>query len=181
METGDSSTGDIYDTLLHHFTDWVRIYQRAPTSDKAFIGWVQGLTQQGILRGEDLSSLFYRVCIESSIQMHNKCIASGELSLAFQPIDALARLITLMIKYNGDASSVPVKVHYLTKILSIVVLVLARAHEDEMVEFKQRPFFRLFSSLLANLHEIEAQLGVTYYPLLFAIWYGCSSSELHWH
>ncbi|KAG8914689.1 hypothetical protein FRC00_011472 [Tulasnella sp. 408] len=163
---------DVYETLLHHFAEWVRIYQRAPSSEKAFVSWVTQVTAQGILRGEDLSSLFYRVCVESSIQMYNKCIASGEPILAFQPIDALARLIVLMIKYNGDASSsnsVPTKVHYLSKILSIVVLVLARAHEDDTVEFKQRPFFRLFSSLLADLHSIESQLHVAYFPLLIAI------------
>ncbi|KAG8902291.1 hypothetical protein FRB99_004653 [Tulasnella sp. 403] len=168
----DPSTSDMQETLLHHFTDWVRIYQRAPSSEKAFVTWVTQVTAQGILRGEDLSSLFYRVCVESGMQMYSKCMAAGESTVGFQPIDALSRLIVLMIKYNGDASSsdsVPTKVHYLTKILSIVVLVLARAHENESAEFKQRPFFRLFSSLLADLHTIEAQLHQAYFHLLIAI------------
>ncbi|KAG8856743.1 hypothetical protein FRB96_006246 [Tulasnella sp. 330] len=165
-------TPDITEGLMHHFADWVRIYQRSPSSEKAFVGWVTQVTAQGILRGEDLSSLFYRVCVETSVQMYHKFMAAGESSLAFQPIDALSRLITLMIKYNGDASStnaVPTKVHYLTKILSIVVLVLARAHEDETVEFKQRPFFRLFSSLLADLSSIESNLQTAYFHLLIAL------------
>lgn len=158
---------------MHHFADWVRIYQRSPSSEKAFVSWVTQVTAQGILRGEDLSSLFYRVCVETSVQMYHKFMTAGDSVLAFQPIDALSRLITLMIKYNGDASStnaVPTKVHYLTKILSIVVLVLARAHEDENAEFKQRPFFRLFSSLLADLNSIEMNLQTAYFHLLIALW-----------
>ncbi|KAG9120265.1 hypothetical protein FRC07_004317, partial [Ceratobasidium sp. 392] len=108
--------------LAVHFDDWVRIFQRSPSSEKAFASYVMQLTNEGILKGEDISSFFFRVCTETSVEQWSKYTAAGDFAAAFQPIDALSRLIVLMIKYNGDATDVPAKVHYLTKILSIVVL-----------------------------------------------------------
>jgi CCR4-NOT transcription complex subunit 1 len=129
---------------------------------------VTALTTQGILRGEEISSFFYRVCTESAIDLYTKFIARNDIVNAFQPIDALSRLFVLMVKYNGEAAAT--KVHYLTKILSIVVLVLAHAHEEFGVDFQQKPFFRLFSSLFSDLHSIESNLHGAYFQLLLALW-----------
>lgn len=99
---------------------------------------------------------------------------AGEYSFAFQALDAMSRLIVYIIKYHGDASGVnndQAKVHYLTKILSIFVLVLANTHEEQGASFQQKPFFRFFSSLLNDLHLIETSLGTAYFQLLLAIGY----------
>lgn len=127
------------------------------------------LTNEGILKGEDISSFFFRVCTETSVEQWTKYTAAGDYSSAYQPIDALSRLIVLMIKYNGDATDLPAKVHYLTKILSIVVLVLAQAHEASIEFPQQKPFFRFFSSLLNDVSGLEAHFPL--FPLLVAIWY----------
>ncbi len=77
-----------------------------------------------------------------------------------------------MIKYHADptgANNEQAKVHYLTKILSIVVLVLAQSHEELGIHFQQKPFFRLFSSLLHDLHATESSLGPAYVQTLLAI------------
>jgi len=63
----------------------------------------------------------------------------------FQLVDALFCLIILMIKYNRDAGAT--KVHYRTRILVIVVVVLTHFHEEPGNEVPQKPFFRLFSGL----------------------------------
>ena len=117
---------------------------------------------------------FFRVCAESSISTYIKFVASGDYDYAFQALDALSRLIVYIIKYHGDASGVnneQAKVHYLGKILSIFVLVLAKLHEDQGPGFQQKPFFRFFSSLVNDLHTIESHLGPVYLPLLIAIRY----------
>jgi CCR4-NOT transcription complex subunit 1 len=154
--------------LAVHFDDWVRIFQRSPSSEKAFASYVMQLTNEGILKGEDISSFFFRVCTETSVEQWSKYTAAGDYAAAFQPIDALSRLIVLMIKYNGDATDVPAKVHYLTKILSIVVLVLAQSHEASIEFPQQKPFFRFFSSLLNDINGLESHLP--YFPLLVAMW-----------
>ncbi|KAG9104806.1 hypothetical protein FRC06_009276 [Ceratobasidium sp. 370] len=153
--------------LAVHFDDWVRIFQRSPSSEKAFASYVMQLTNEGILKGEDISSFFFRVCTETSVEQWSKYTAAGDFAAAFQPIDALSRLIVLMIKYNGDATDVPAKVHYLTKILSIVVLVLAHSHEATTEFPQQKPFFRFFSSLLSDINSLESHLP--YFPLLVAM------------
>ena len=74
-----------------------------------------------------------------------------------------------MIKYNGDAAAT--KVHYLTKILSIVVVVLAHMHEEDSgMTSPQKPFFRLFSSIFSDLNDNESTLYGAYPQLLVAIW-----------
>lgn len=110
-----------------------------------------------------------------------KCIASGDYDYAFQALDAMSRLIVYIIKYHGDASGVnndQAKVHYLTKILSIFVLVLANLHEEQGPVFQQKPFFRFFSSLLNDLHGIETHLGPVYFHLLVSIRYSPLAAEV---
>lgn len=159
----------MYDRLARHYADWVRLYQRSPALEKAFVSWVTQLTAQGVLKGEEVSSFFYRVCVEASVTIYTELISNGDQVNAFQPVDALSRLIVLMIKYNGD--TVATKVHYLTKILSIVVVVLAHMHEENGPNFPQKPFFRLFSSIFSDFQSIESTLHGAYPQILNALWF----------
>ncbi|THH31748.1 hypothetical protein EUX98_g2436 [Antrodiella citrinella] len=165
-------TEQLREKLFIWFQQWVNLFQRSHSPEKSFIPFINSLTKQGILKVEDISSFFFRVCAESSVNSYLKCIDAGEFTYAFQALDAMSRLIVYIIKYHGDASGVnneQAKVHYLTKILSIIVLVLANMHEEQGAEFQQKPFFRFFSSLLNDLHSIESSLGVVYFPLLIAV------------
>ncbi|KAF7311634.1 Not1-domain-containing protein [Mycena kentingensis (nom. inval.)] len=167
-----SETEQLRERLFHWFQQWVQIFQRSTTPEKSFIPFITQLTKQGILKVEDLSSFFFRVCAEASVNHYVKCMSTGEFDFAFQGLDAMSRLIVYMIKYHGDSSGVnndQAKVHYLTKILSIFVLVLANMHEEQGPAFQQKPFFRFFSSLTNDLQAIESQLGPVYFPLLIAI------------
>ncbi|KAG6854973.1 hypothetical protein C0991_009796 [Blastosporella zonata] len=165
-------TEQLREKLFVWFQQWVTIYQRSHSPEKSFVPFITQLTKQGILKMEDVSSFFFRVCAESSVNSYIKCVATGDHDYAFQALDAMSRLIVYIIKYHGDASGVnndQAKVHYLTKILSIFVLVLANLHEEQGPGFQQKPFFRFFSSLLNDLHGIETHLGPVYFQLLIAI------------
>ena len=119
------------------------------------------------------TEVLLRVCAESSVNSYIKHVNAGEFGFAFQALDAMSRLIVYIIKYHGDASGVnndQAKVHYLTKILSIFVVVLANMHEEQGPHFQQKPFFRLLSSLLNDLNSMEASLGTVYFPLLVVFW-----------
>ena len=160
--------------LFIWFQQWVHIFQRSSTPEKSFIPFITQLTKQGVLKVEDLSSLFFRVCAEASVEGYHKNVRSGNVENPFQSLDACSRLIVYIIKYHGDASGVnndQAKVHYLTKILSIFVLVLASLHEDQGADFQQKPFFRFFSSLINDLHYMEANFGTAYLHLMIAIRY----------
>jgi CCR4-NOT transcription complex subunit 1 len=157
------------------FMQWVSIYQRSPLPEKSFVSFITQLSSKGVLKGDEMSSLFLRVCAESSVTSYMKCIAAGQDDYAFQALDATSKLIVYMIKYQGDAmdrvNNDTAKVHYLTKILSIFILVLANFHEDQGIAFQQKPFFRFFSSLISDLHAIEADLGQVSFHLLIAVRY----------
>ncbi|KAA1474810.1 Not1-domain-containing protein [Dentipellis sp. KUC8613] len=167
-----SENEQLREKLLIWFQQWVNIFQRSHSPEKSFVPFITQLTKQGILKVEDVSSFFFRVCAESSVNSYMKCMASGDYAYAFHALDAMSRLIVYIIKYHGDASGVnndQAKVHYLTKILSIFVLVLANIHEEQGAAFQQKPFLRFFSSLINDLHTIEGQLGSAYFHLLLAI------------
>jgi CCR4-NOT transcription complex subunit 1 len=164
------------------FQQWVNIFQRSHSPEKNFVPFINQLTKQGILKVEDVSSFYFRVGAESSVTNYAKCIAAGDFDHSFQSLDAMARLIVYIIKYHGDALRVDnnqAKVHYLTKILSIFVLVLANFHEEQGLAFQQKPFFRFFSSLINDLNSIEAQLGTAYFHLLIAIRYVHKITRMH--
>ncbi|KAM0747379.1 Not1-domain-containing protein [Meredithblackwellia eburnea MCA 4105] len=164
----------IRDQLAYCFAEWVRLYQQSYSVEKSFVDFVVQLQSQGILKGEEISSFFFRVCTEYSVDSYIKSKAAGGTPATgiFQPIDAFAKLIVFMIKYHADptgANNDKAKVHYMTKVLSIVVLVLANSHEQLGLHFQQKPFFRFFSSLLSNLSAIESHLGSAYYQILVAL------------
>ena len=175
-----SETQQLREKLFIWFQQWVTVFQRSHSPEKSFVAYITQLTKQGILKAEDVSSFFFRVCAESSVNSYLKCMASGDYAYAFHALDAMSRLIVYIIKYHGDASGVnndQAKVHYLTKILSIFVLVLANMHEEQGPAFQQKPFLRFFSSLINDLHAIEGHLGSVYFQLLLAIRYVPSRRE----
>ncbi|KAJ3339473.1 hypothetical protein HDU93_008187 [Gonapodya sp. JEL0774] len=171
----DIDKSRLRDQLQFLFLEWVRIYNHPASSEQAQAAYITQLQQYGVLKGEDVSSLFFRVCTEVSVENYSKYRASAALPqhLAFQAVDAFARLIVLFVKYHAmDSSNVPVnvlKVQLTTKILPIVVLVLVHAHEQKRGQFDQRPFYRLFSSLLYDMDMYQEPLQPIYFQILSAM------------
>ena len=160
--------------LAYSFASWVRVFQQSSNPEKAFIEYVTQLQSQNVLKGEEVSSLFFRMCTEVCVGHYAKQHAVGgtRASGIFSPIDTFAQLIVYLIKYHADPSGTnyeQAKVHYLSKILSIIVLVLAQSHEQMGAHFQQRPYFRLFSSMLHGLHAAESSLQGAYPGALLAI------------
>ena len=170
--TNDSETA-LRQRLALNFADWVRIYGMSPQPEKVFIPFVTQLQVQGVLKCEETSTLFFRICVELGVESFIKQKADGiNSTLAFQPIDAFVRLIVLMIKYHADQNGnnhEQAKQIYLNKIISISALVLAQSHEEFGESFEQKPFYRLYSSLLIDLHSIRSHLGSGYIGLLNTI------------
>ncbi|CAB4419785.1 unnamed protein product [Rhizophagus irregularis] len=162
------------DQLTYFFVEWVRVYQHSASNEKTYATFIIQLQQQGVLKGEEISSMFFRVCTEMSVDHYLKQKATIQATpvVAYQAIDAFSKLIVLLVKYHSDPEGINnnvAKINYLTKILSIIVLVLAQAHEQRRQQFNQKPFFRLFSSLLNDLNSYEQQLQPIYFQILTAL------------
>lgn len=168
-----ASSTTIRDQLAMLFNEWVRRFHHPASTAKMHLAFINQLHQQGILKGEDVSSLFFRVCTEISVESYLKNKTPGAPPmLAYQAVDAYARLIVLLITHQPEGMSSGntnvARVNLSTKILSIIVLVLVHSHERRREVFNQKPFYRLFSSLLNDLHTYENQLQPIYYQILTA-------------
>lgn len=157
------------------FSEWVRIYQHPTTSEKIMNAFVAQLSQQGVFKMADVSSTFYRICIESSIEHATKYkqLPGQSPALVYQPIDAFSKLIVTILKLQQPVAGTPTaeaqdnaRVAMFSKVLSIVVLTIAQHHEQRQQQFNQRPFLRLFTSLFSDLHAAEQQLQTIYFPIL---------------
>lgn len=151
------------------FAEWVRLYQHPATTEKTMLAFATQLSQQTIFKVDDMISLFYRVCIEVSVEhaIKSKMLPGQSPGLAYQPIDALSKLIVCFVRIpssDGQKDSLT----YFTNALSVTVLCLSQHHEVRGQHFDQRPFLRLFICLLSDLHTVEQHIQPLYISLLTA-------------
>lgn len=157
----------LYPKLEELFIRWVQFFQ-GPTGDRDFLLYAAELEAARVLKSDDTSAMFFRVCVEVSVDRYIQVEKKGAKINPYLYVDALSRLLVLMIKFNGEESND--KAHILKKILSIVTLVLSHQHEEFGPLFHQKPFFRFFSSLLSDLHAFESSFQVAYYPMMMNVW-----------
>jgi CCR4-NOT transcription complex subunit 1 len=148
--------------LAMWFQQWIQIFTRAPSLQQHSGRFVTGLQKHGIIDNLDTSSMFFRVCTETSVNAYLSFMAAGEYKHVYQALDAMARLVIFILKFNSipgapDDENNKLKSNYLERVLSVVVLVLANMHEESGMGFQQRPFSRFFSSLFNDLHTFNAE------------------------
>lgn len=148
--------------LQFFFGEWVRLYQHPATTEKTMLAFAIQLSQQSIFKVEEVSSLFYRVCIEVSVDHAIKFKMIPGQSTAYQPMDAFSKLIVTLIQVPEAE-----QMSLFTRALSVVVLVISQHHQVRGQHFDQRPFLRFFTSLLTDLHAMEQ--NVQYLALLTAL------------
>ncbi|KAK4517846.1 aminopeptidase [Mucor velutinosus] len=154
------------------FAEWVRLYQHPATTEKTMLAFATQLSQQSILKIDGMLALFYRVCIEVSVEhaIKSKMMPGQSPALGYHPIDALSKLVMCFVRMpptspeNDQADALA----YFTNALSVVVLCISQHHEVRGQHFDQRPFLRLFTCLLSDLHSAEQHIQPLYIPLLTA-------------
>jgi CCR4-NOT transcription complex subunit 1 len=141
--------------------EWVAIFQRSYSPEKTFVPFITEPTKQGLLKIEDVSSVFFHVCRVERQHLSQMCCRwrlrwrVSTLGSEFSPHRILV--------YHGDISGInndQAKVHYMMKILSIFVLVL-NLLEEQSSHFSDFFFF----SSLNDLHTVEAGLTSVYLAL----------------
>jgi CCR4-NOT transcription complex subunit 1 len=134
------------------FAEWVAL-NASPTTRRAHkLAFIHQMHTQGILGDDVVSTAFYRVNLQMAIGSFYKFPPSTAPPELFRVVDAYASLLVSVIEFNGDAEgSTQPRILYLTKLLSLILLVFMDMHEELAEQFQQRPFFRLFSVLLIYL------------------------------
>lgn len=143
-----------------YFLEWVRLFISPIPIESSFVPFINRLQKQGILKGEEVSSAFFRTSISLAVEMFSKEIGSPTM---YHGVDALSRLIVLLLKNYSDThgiSSDSSKTLYFAKIFTIVALTLVGHQSDPA--FDQRPYHRFFSSLLYDLRSLESSFPRAY-------------------
>ncbi|KAI9697566.1 MAG: hypothetical protein M1836_004516 [Candelina mexicana] len=149
------------DQMEYIFTEWIGVCNHPGSTDKLCAAFISQIHQRHIMDNQEDSALFFRLCIDSAVGAFEReeLDPSGSLSEAFIEVDALAKLVSFLVKYQNQVDIVVTngKASYLDSILSLFVLVMNHHHVMRGEHFNQKVFFRLFSSMLCEFHNLARQ------------------------
>ncbi|KZF19773.1 putative Ccr4-Not transcription complex subunit [Xylona heveae TC161] len=149
------------DQMEYIFMEWVGVCNHPSSTEKLLAAFIAQLHEKKVMHDREASAVFFRVCIDASVEAFEReeRNPAGSLNDAFLCVDALAKLVVLLVKYQGESDGVvkSSKAQYLDSILSLIVLVLCHHHTMRGELFNQRVFFRLFSSILCEYHTNARQ------------------------
>lgn len=147
--------------LQYIFAEWITICNQPTQAGKMFGAFISQLHQKQLLNSQEEMALFLRLCIESSIESYDReeMSSNGVTNEGYFAIDCLAKLIVLLVKNQGEAdgSVRGNKPAYMNSILSLITLILNSHHVMRGERFNQRVFFRLFSSILCEWHDLARE------------------------
>jgi CCR4-NOT transcription complex subunit 1 len=142
------------DQLRYTFDEWVGL-QYPDTPKKSIAAFIYQLHERKILDSPGETSFLIRVCVEASIESFEREADNyGNLDTAYINVDALGKLIVSLVIYQGEDEGAvkESKARYLDAILCVVVLILCDHHRSRGERFNSKVFFRLFSTILSELH-----------------------------
>ncbi|KAJ5382650.1 CCR4-Not complex N.t1.c1 subunit domain of unknown function DUF3819 [Penicillium concentricum] len=162
------------DQMEYIFSEWIGIYKAPGATDRTFHSFLQDLHNRQVMNSQEDSALFFRLSIDISVAMfehESQNPNGGSLDEAFLYIDALAKLVILLIRFQGeDSGAVKAnKATYFNSILSLLVLVLNHHQVMRGEAFNQRVFFRLFSSILCEYSMNGLQHTEQHQGMIFAL------------
>lgn len=142
------------DQMEYIFSEWVGLYRFTGPNDRAYNIFLMDMYQRQVMNNQEDSALFFRLSVDISVAMFERESqnVNGSLDEAFLNVDALAKLVIMLVKFQGrsDGPMKADKASYLNSILSILVLVLNHHQIMRGENFNQRVFFRLFSTILCE-------------------------------
>ncbi|KAJ5512022.1 CCR4-Not complex component N.t1.c1 C-terminal [Penicillium expansum] len=161
------------DQMEYIFSEWIGIYKAPGATDRTFHSFLQDLHNRQVMNSQEDSALFFRLSIDISVAMfeHESQNPNGSLDEAFLYIDALAKLVILLIRFQGESTGAvkASKATYFNSILSLLVLVLNHHQVMRGEAFNQRVFFRLFSSILCEYSMNGLQHTEQHQGMIFAL------------
>lgn len=160
------------DQMEYIFSEWIGIYKAPGAIDRTYYSFLKDIHQRQVMDNQEDSALFFRLSIDISVAMfeHESQNPNGSLDEAYLYIDALAKLVVLLVKFQGETpgATKTSKSVYFNSILSLLVLVLNHHHVMRGEAFNQRVFFRLFSSILCEYSMNGLQHSDQHQEMMFA-------------
>ncbi len=160
------------DQMRYVFDEWVRIFESLGQNDSTCAAFLKELhREQTINSTEDLAE-FFQLCIDTCIDCFNHEAQSprGSVEVAFGPMDALSRLIIMLVKFQGETNGAVriSKAPYLETVLTTIVLVLNHHQNMRGVAFPQRLFHRMLTNLLYEYSSARLDSTVEHNDMMSA-------------
>ena len=151
-----------HDQLEYIFEEWIRL-QRKGTPERSIWAFLQQLNEQHIVSDSNGSVAFFRACIEISCTAYERVTAVpyATQDAAYIHVDALAKLFAYLVIYQSDIDDRPEasKSKSLDTVLKLIILIMNDQQKKQPDTWNARVYFRLFSSLVCEMHAGRAQLG----------------------
>eukprot|EP00299_Pterocystis_sp_00344_P016155 c8098_g1_i2.p1 GENE.c8098_g1_i2~~c8098_g1_i2.p1 ORF type:complete len:985 (+),score=183.88 c8098_g1_i2:1681-4635(+) len=182
---GDSPA--LREKSIHLLDEWIRALNQHQQQSNANPGSVSPacanvlhrMHQEGLLKGDDVTDRFFRICIIHSISLSKTKHTPGQAdSISYLYIDGFSRLVGALFKITASSSSnsntppVPpmTKAAVMTKALSMLCVVLINDSETTAAKlrFDQRPYYRFVVNWLTDLNAPQI-LQDTSSTLLFTV------------
>jgi CCR4-NOT transcription complex subunit 1 len=163
----DTEYLSLKEALVMLFDEWVRLLQ-SMSPENAWKTFLPMLVEKKVIEDPDLFALLIRHSAEVSIDTYYKLRnAPGGAILGYQVIDALSAMIVLLVK-NTEKDEEG-RVYLFSRVLSVLSLVTIHMHEVRRELFDQRPFYRIFAGILADLEpEMSGSFAKIQFQLISA-------------
>ncbi|KAK1822207.1 CCR4-NOT core subunit cdc39 [Friedmanniomyces endolithicus] len=145
------------------FEEWVRL-QRRDTPEHSYLAFVRQLYEANIISESEEAIGFWRASLEAACAAFERVTSTpyGTQDASYVHIDALAKLIAFVATYQSlddvDMPAPPIGIKMLNAIMKLVLMVMNQQQVKLRERWITRVFFRFFSSLLCELHDLRAQL-----------------------
>ncbi|KAI9644701.1 CCR4-NOT core subunit cdc39 [Ciborinia camelliae] len=151
------------DQMEYVFEEWIHLFSNPIAPERAGLVFISHMYNRQLINDKEDLCLFLRLSIDTSVERFEQQIQMhGYLNDAYVPIDALAKLISLLVKgYEREGEVKADKAAFLESILSVITLVLNHHHVMRGESFNQKVFTRLFSSILYHFNTFSVELPAT--------------------
>ena len=150
------------DQVAYVFEEWTRL-QRRDTQERSYVAFIRQLHDQHIIAEPKDAVAFFRACIEMSADDFDRISNAPWRSedAPYISVDALAKLIAFIVVFqapvDGEVNAKVAK--SFDAIIRLVILVMNDHHNKQRERWNGRVYFRLFSSLLCEMHGLRQHLG----------------------
>lgn len=138
------------------FEEWIRL-QRKDLPQRSYLAFAQQLHNERVITGPEDAISFFRSCLEMSCGQFDRIssVPYATQDAAYVAVDALAKLIIVMVIHQApvDGDIQPNKAKSLEGIVRLVILVMNEHHNKQRERWNGRVYFRLFSTLLCEIHD----------------------------
>ena len=166
-DTDSDDDLQLNESYVKVFAEWVTLVSNPTTRRAHKLAFIHQMQSQGILGDDVVSAAFYRVNLQMAIGSYYKFAPGTQTNDVYRVIDAIASLFVSVVEFNGyEEGRDQARILYLTKLLSLILLVFMDTHEELMEQFQQKPFFRLFSMMLTYMMRDNEE---TFGPIEFEI------------